>query len=159
MISGDSFSEHCDQRGALTSEPCNDRRERGSEEKSQYQVSVGDATSFRWAQPIDAVACEGYLGRPMSVAPAEIKLKAEKQECGAIILGFLKNLAGQIKLGTPVVVAIPAWSRPDGSYSRIDILDEIEGMGYNVSNKTREGLLYHRKEQVVARDIIILRKN
>ena len=36
--------------------------------------------------------------------------------------------------------------------------DEIEKMGYNVNNKSREGLLYHRDEQVVARDIIILRK-
>ena len=124
-----------------------------------YKVEVGDATTFRWEQPIDAVACEGYLGKPMSVAPAEIKLKTEKQECGAIVLGSLKNLAEQIKPGTPVVIAVPAWLRPDGTYSRLDVLDEIEGMGYNVNNKTREGLLYHRKDQVVARDIIILRKN
>ncbi|MBR3386564.1 hypothetical protein IKG68_03300 [Candidatus Saccharibacteria bacterium] len=124
-----------------------------------FSVSLGDATSFQWTQPIDAVACEAYLGRPMSTIPPEIKLKTEKQECGAIIKGFLKNLAGQIKPGTPVVIAIPAWLRENGTYSRLEILDEIEHMGYNVSNKTREGLLYHRDGQIVARDIIILRKN
>ena len=124
-----------------------------------FSVSLGDATSFQWTQPIDAVACEAYLGRPMSTIPPEIKLKTEKQECGAMIKGFLKNLAGQIKPGTPVVIAIPAWLRENGTYSRLEILDEIEHMGYNVSNKTREGLLYHRDGQIVARDIIILRKN
>ena len=123
-----------------------------------FQVSRGDATSFQWDQPIDAVACEGYLGRPMSQIPADIKLKEQKQECRAIILGFLKNLAGQIKSNTPVVIACPAWLRESGKYERLDIIDEIEDMGYNVNNKSREGLLYHRENQIVARDIIILRK-
>ena len=123
-----------------------------------FSVATGDATSFQWEQPIDAVACEGYLGRPMSLPPAEIKLKAEKQECGAIILGFLKNLSTQIKSGTPVVMAIPAWLRPDGSYSRLGIVDEIVKLGYNVMNKSSDGLLYAREGQVVAREIIILRK-
>ena len=124
-----------------------------------FELSQGDATTFTWRQPIDAVACEGYLGKPMSQIPVEIKLKTEKQECSTMILGFLKNLASQIKTGTPVVVACPAWLREDGKYSRLEILDEIENMGYNVNNKSREGLLYYREGQIVARDIIILRKN
>ncbi|MBR0242625.1 methyltransferase domain-containing protein [Candidatus Saccharibacteria bacterium] len=124
-----------------------------------YKLEIGDATSHKWSEKIDAVACEGYLGRPMSNIPPEIKLKTEKQECGSIILGFLHNLGAQIKPETPVVVAAPAWLREDGSYSRLEILDEIAAMGYNIHNKTREGLLYHREGQIVARDIIILRKN
>ena len=124
-----------------------------------YKLEVSDATDHKWSENVDAVACEGYLGRPMSNIPPEIKLKTEKQECGRIILGFLQNLSTQIKSGVPVVVAAPAWLREDGSYSRLEILDEILKMGYNVSNKTLEGLLYARVGQVVARDIIILRKN
>ncbi len=127
-------------------------------EEDSFQIQQGDATSFHWEQPIDAVACEGYLGVPMSQIPVEIKLKTQKQECGSIILGFLKNLSTQIKSNTPVTIAIPAWLRSDGSYSRLEILDEIEDMGYNVGSKTREGLLYYRDGQIVARDIIILRK-
>ncbi len=125
---------------------------------SQFKVVNGDATSFQWEQPIDAVACEGYLGQPMSQIPSEMKLKEQKQECGAIITGFLKNLAGQIKSGIPVVIAAPAWLRDNGEYERLDILDYIEDMGYNVNNKSREGLFYHREKQIVARDILILRK-
>ena len=126
--------------------------------EKEYTVAQGDATSYQWTGPIDAVACEGYLGKPMSNIPAEIKLKTEKQECKAIIIGFLKNLAGQVKPGTPVVIAAPAWLRENGEYSRLEILDEIKEMGYNVSNKSCEGLVYHREGQIVARDIIILRK-
>ena len=128
----------------------------------KFKVEVGDATGFKWTQPVDAVACEGYLGKPFSKIPSEIELKAQKQECEAIFVGFLKNLAGQIRSNTPVVIAVPAWLRSDGRYERLNILakkvDEISDMGYNVSNKSREGLFYHRDNQIVARDIIILRK-
>ena len=124
-----------------------------------YEVEVGDATSHKWQGKIDAAVCEAYLGKPMSMVPAKIKLKTEKQECKAIILGFLKNLSTQVSSDTPVVMAVPAWLREDGKYSRLDILDEIQDMGYNVYNKSREGLLYHREGQIVARDIIILRKD
>lgn len=125
------------------------------------QISQGDATNFKWWLPIDAVACETYLGQPMSTPPAEMKLKHEEQECGRIIRGFLKNLAGQIQPRTPVVIAVPAWLRPDGSYKRLKLLDEIEELGYNVMkfrNTGQEDLLYHRDKQVVAREIIVLRK-
>lgn len=124
-------------------------------------VAEGDAQHFQWTAPIDAVACEGYLGPPMSLPPAEIKLKQAKQECGVIALGFLKNLAGQIREGTPVVMAVPAWLRPDGSYERLNLLDEISNLRYNVcsfKNLGQKDLLYHREGQVVAREIIVLRK-
>ena len=152
------FSEYCDQRGACSSEPRNDGREREREEKNPFRVLRGDATSFQWQQPIDAVACEGYLGKPMTQIPSEMELKEQKQECGAIVLGFLRNLAKQIATNVPIVIAVPAWLREDGKYSRMELLDEISDMGYNVDNKTREGLIYHRDNQVVARDILILRK-
>lgn len=137
------------------------QREMHTPKLDGFRVEQGDAMSFQWNQPIDAVACETYLGRPMSLPPAEIKLKQEKQECGGIILGFLKNLAKQVKSGTPVVIAVPAWLRTNGAYERLDILDEIDNLGYNVKsfkNLEQKDLLYQRAGQVVAREIIVLRK-
>lgn len=125
---------------------------------SKYLIQKGDATSFQWEQPVDAVACEGYLGKPFSKIPTDMEVKEQKQECQAIVLGSLKNLSKQIKIGTPVTIAVPSWLRENGEYLRLDILDEIGKLGYNVNNKTYEGLLYHRERQVVARDILILRK-
>ncbi len=151
-----------------------------------FELAVGDATTFAWKQPVDAVAAEIYLGPPMSQTPMEIKLKTVKQECGAVLKGFLKNLAGQIEVGTPVVLAVPAWLRPDGSYSRLGVdvtelgyrmvsfevldkkpgistgkpLDENSEKRYNESNKLGfSELLYVRPGQIVAREIIVLRKN
>ncbi len=125
---------------------------------SDFRLEIGDATSYKWDEKIDAVACEGYLGAPMSNPPSELKLKEQKQICFDIVSKFLKNLSEQIVSGTPVVIAVPAWLRSDGNYSRLEIIDEIENMGYNVNNKSLGGLLYHREDQIVARDIIILRK-
>ncbi|MBQ5812477.1 hypothetical protein IIW29_02830, partial [Candidatus Saccharibacteria bacterium] len=78
------------------------RNLRNVPENSFFSLNQGDATSFQWQQPIDAVACEGYLGKPFSKIPSEMELKEQKQECGAIMTGFLENLAGQIKKDTPV---------------------------------------------------------
>lgn len=132
-----------------------------SSTRQQTIITQGDATKFRWQPPIDAVACETYLGQPMSLPPDEIKLKQEKQVCKQIVLGFLKNLLEQIQPETPVTIAVPAWLRPDGHYERLNILDEIQNLGYNVKsfrNLGQEDLLYHRDGQVVAREIIALRK-
>lgn len=125
-----------------------------------FEIFQGDATSVEWKEPIDAVACETYLGPPMSNPPSEVKLKAVKQECREIILGFLKNISGQLESGTPLCLATPAWLRPDGGYSSLNILDEIEGLRYNVEkhNNLGSSLLYHREGQIVAREIIVLRK-
>lgn len=128
---------------------------------SDFQVAQGDAQNCQWEPPINVVACETYLGPPMSLAPAEIKLRQAKQECKAIILGFLRNLQEQIDAGTPVVIAVPAWLRPNGRYERLNLLDEIGNLRYNVrsfKNLGQKDLLYHRDGQVVAREIIVLRK-
>ena len=126
-----------------------------------FALSVGDAQDFVWEQPVDAVAFEGYLGPPMSQVPVEIKLKTVIAEVLPLYRNTLKNLSRQLKPGTPVVMALPAWLRPDGSYQRLNILDEVEKLGYNVikyRTSGQEDLLYHRDGQIVAREIIVLRK-
>ena len=129
--------------------------------KGDFKLSVGDAQDFVWEQPIDAVAFEGYLGPPMSQMPAEIKLKTVITEIKPLYHNVLKNLSNQLKSGAPVVMAVPAWLRPDGSYQGLNLLDEIDDMGYNVvkyANLRREDVLYFRDGQIVAREIIVLRK-
>ena len=47
------------------------------------------------------------------------------------------------------------------AYSRLNLLDEVRQLGYNViqyQNLSQDDLLYHRAGQVVAREIIVLRK-
>lgn len=152
-----------DQRGVTKASLArnDETRRSGFRGDMHLLITQGDATNHTWTQPIDAVACEVYLGQPMSNPPAEIKLKQEKQQCGSIILGFLKNLSKQIATETPVTIAVPAWLRLDGTYERLNLLDEIGELGYNVisfKNLEQNDLLYHRAGQIVAREIIVLRK-
>lgn len=125
------------------------------------QLAAGDATNYQWEGQIDAVAFEGYLGAPMSKPPVDIKFKSEKAHCREIILGFLKNITPLLRSGTPVVMAVPAWLRETGKYAGLNILDEIQEMGYNFEkfqDLSQSDLLYFREGQIVAREIIVIRK-
>ncbi|MFV0485155.1 MAG: TRM11 family SAM-dependent methyltransferase [Candidatus Saccharimonadales bacterium] len=128
----------------------------------KYELAEGDATKTKWKGKIDFVASETYLGQPFSAPPSDIKLKEVQYTTKAITLSFLKNLTPQIEKGTQLALAIPAWKRPDNSFSHLKIIDEIEKLGYNVhsfKHATTSDLLYYRENQVVARQIIVLRKS
>ncbi len=75
---------------------------------------------------------------------------------------FRATLAEQIEDDTPVVIAVPAWLREDGHYSRLSIIDEITDMGYNLAKfqgLSQSDMIYYREGQIVAREIIVLRKS
>ena len=125
-------------------------------------LEAGDATNHQWkaAKP-DYIASEIYLGHPLSAPPAEIKLKQLQQDAKMLLVGFLKNIGSQISAGTQLALATPSWKRPDGSYSGVNILDEIDKLGYNAIKyryASYDDLLYYREDQIVARQIIVLRK-
>ncbi len=125
-------------------------------------LEQGDATDHSWKlHEIDCIASEIYLGHPLSAAPSGIKLKEYQQSTKELLTKFLKNLAPQIKPGTRLCLATPAWLRPDGSYLGVNILDEIEKLGYNTlqyKHAASKDLLYYRDGQIVARQLLILRK-
>jgi len=125
-----------------------------------FVLEVGDAETHQWTGEITAVATETYLGQAFSAPPSDAKLREVKHVTKAIITGFLKNIHPQIDKGTQLALAIPAWRRPDGRYEHLKILDELDRLGYNVvkyRNLESSDLLYHREDQIVAREILVLR--
>ena len=147
-------------RRGLSDVPRNDGR--AERVQKQAVLAAGDATNFTWQQPIDFVASETYLGQPFSAPPSDIKLKEVQFTTKSILLSFLKNIHPQLKPNTPLALAIPAWRRPDHSFSHLNIVDEIQKLGYNVckfKHATPTDLLYYRENQIVARQIILLRKS
>ena len=121
----------------------------------------GDAIDTQWHAPIDAVACESYLGQPFSAPPSPAKLADVRKNCNYIISSFLKNIGQQIKTGTPLSIAIPAWRSTDGSFTHLPLIRELESIGYaqyEFKNVRNEELLYYREEQVVARELLVLIK-
>lgn len=140
---------------------------------------LGDATTLQWQTTnfikdgtevtdavrvpatIDAVACEGYLGQPFSTLPKPEKLADVKSTCNTILRKFLANIGGQIKPGTRLCLAVPAWQVKPGQFQHLSVLDRIEELGYNrVSFKHVElsDLIYARADQIVARELLVLIK-
>ena len=128
---------------------------------SALRLETGDATSHQWQNPIDFVASETYLGHPLSSIPPEVKFRELQSEAKNLLTAFLKNIGKQLKPGTQLALAIPAWKRHDGGYQGVNILDETDRLGYNVVKYRyahSDNLLYYREGQIVARQIIVLRK-
>jgi tRNA G10 N-methylase Trm11 len=126
-----------------------------------YMVEEGDATTTKWNSPIDAVIAEGYLGQPFSAPPSNSKLVEVRGNTNHILSEFLKNLATQIKPGTPVVLAVPAWKDIDGHFTHLPLLTKVDELGYEyvqMRNVRPDQLLYFRPDQIVAREILVLIK-
>lgn len=127
----------------------------------EYKVQAGDATSYKWSQDIDAVAAETYLGRPLTALPAPAKLQEIVSDVNTILEKFLKNLAPQLKKGTPVSLAVPAWRSTSGRLTHLPLIDRISGLGYNLVKFKSAGqteLVYFREGQTVARQLLVLVK-
>ena len=123
---------------------------------------VGDATTTTWPVKIDAVVAEGYLGQPFSAPPSNSKLVEVRGNTNHILSEFLKNLAGQIEPGTPVVFAVPAWKDDQGYFTHLPLLTKVEELGFSYAefrNVRPDQLLYFRPDQIVAREILVLIKN
>ena len=126
--------------------------------KFDYRIEMGDAIKYSW-DGFDTVACETYLGQPFSAPPSPQKLAEVKQNCQYIVTGFLKNLARQTKPGARICIAVPAWRRSNGLFEKINIVDSARKLGYNLvefKHADQSELLYHRDNQIVARELLVL---
>lgn len=125
----------------------------------EANLEVGDATSHQWNEPFHAVAAEGYLGQPFTGFPTEAKLREVTQTCNLIAKKFLVNLAGQVPSGTRIAIGLPAWHKPNGNFVHLNMLDQLEELGYNrvsFAHVSAEELLYYRPNQVVARELLVI---
>jgi SAM-dependent methyltransferase len=122
------------------------------------ELSAADATTYRWQHPINTVVTETYLGRPLVSLPDSRTLQTIISDCNSIIRAFLVNLHGQLTPGTRCCIAVPAW-RTKNSFIHLPLLDDLKKIGYNqvsFSLATQYDLLYHRPDQTVARELLVL---
>ncbi len=124
----------------------------------EWYLHQADATNATWQQPIDLVVSEAYLGRPFTSAPNEAILQTTINDCGSITKKFLENIAAQIKPGTKLCIAVPAWFIKNKTY-RLPLLDDLRNIGYNrldFKHASHEDLIYHREGQIVGRELLVL---
>ena len=128
--------------------------------KTGVHYETADATDHIWRQPVDIVACEGYLGHPFASEPTKEALMETIQTCNVIMRKFLKNIGSQLKPGTPLCIAAPTWF-VRGQVYHLPALDDLENLGYNridFVHANREDLVYHRTDQVTGRELVVLTK-
>lgn len=128
------------------------------------RLQVGDATTLKWKDTFKLdnyqIACETYLGKPLSSLPPSKILNEIIKECDLIHFNFLKNISRQITSGTKLCLAVPAWKKYDGFY-HLQTLDQLEQLGYtriSFVHSSFNELIYHRKDQTVARELVLLEK-
>ncbi len=123
------------------------------------RVEQGDATSHTWKEPIDIVAAETYLGRPFTRQPDAETLAQTVADCNLIIKKFLKNISPQLRKGTRLCLAVPAWQIKQNQFKHLPLIDQMGDLGYNrvsFEHIRDEQLLYYREDQIVARQLIVI---
>lgn len=138
-------------------------RQKNLQLSANYYFEVGDATTHQWNKPFQAIVSELWLGRPLDKPASAAVFQQQSSLVEQVLIGFLNNLRTQIPPGTPLVLAVPAWADQNyANYRKLPLLDQPENLtklGYKFSkrNFTRTtNLFYHRPDQAVARQLLIL---
>lgn len=124
-----------------------------------FALAVGDATTHQWNTAVDAVACETYLGRPFTTVPNHALLEQTTSDVNLILKKFLRNIHPQLKPGTRLCLAVPAWQVGSGKFRHLPLIDSLADLGYNRVEFERvsdANLLYYREDQIVARELLVL---
>lgn len=133
--------------------------ERPQSTVAPYTLEVGDATSHTWKLPTAArVACEGYLGTPFASEPPEAALRDTIGTCNLITQKFLRNIHDQLATGTRLCIAAPSWFVRGKTY-HLPLLHDIATTSFKrveFTHAANEDLLYHRDDQIVGRELLVL---
>ncbi|RWZ79637.1 MAG: hypothetical protein EOT04_00785 [Candidatus Chaera renei] len=122
------------------------------------RLEVADARSFAWHKPVLALASETYLGPPLFGQPAAAKLQQIVKQTDRLLKDFLINLAQQLEPQQRICLAVPSWRQQNG-FLRLPLIDELGDLGYNLESfvhATLNELIYHRPNQIVARQLLVL---
>ena len=128
---------------------------------SRPRLTIADATSFNWQQwlapnRLELIASETYLGRPYTDPPHPSELKPNLHDCNVIIGKFIANLSPQLPSGAGICLGVPAWYIRDHIH-HLPCLAELSRHKLR-SVTTGANLIYHRPDQVVGRELLVLQK-
>jgi tRNA G10 N-methylase Trm11 len=121
-------------------------------------IFEADATLTTWKNKFDYIVTETFLGKPFFNQPAPQIIENEMKLVNEIVMSFLQNIYKQSASGLRICIAIPAWYTNNG-YKHLPILDHLDEIGYNLmsfKNVNAKDLVYHRPNQIVARQLLAL---
>lgn len=119
-------------------------------------LEQADAMTHQWTEgrQLDAIACETYLGQPFSAPPSPKKLHEVTGNCNHIITNFLRNIHSQLAPNTTLCIAVPAWRDTNRNLTHLPLIKDLEKLGYILQQPP---LIYSRSDQVVVREILLLK--
>ncbi len=128
------------------------------------RIEIGDATTHKWdfskTDSTVVVAGETFLGQPLTSLPAGEHLSKIIYEANLINHKFILNIFKQLPAKTRLCLAVPTW-RGKHEFVHLPMLDHLTEMGYTVVRFKHVGnkdLIYHRENQVVGRELLVLEK-
>jgi len=127
---------------------------------ARFQVIQADVAAAKWPD-FDTVASETYLGRPLQTIPPPDEFHKIVNDVNTIIKKFLQNLAPQLKNGTRICLAVPAWRISKNDFKHLPLIDDLTDVGYNqldFVHVNKRDLIYFREGQIVARELLVLEK-
>ena len=123
---------------------------------------------------VDAVVTECTLGPMYGSFPPENEISANHKMLCGLYKDFLSEAAKFLEKGAKVVMCMPAYKKGRDNYRLLESLDWASEIGYNIKEvissviakkfkflklTERKTVVYDRKDQVVAREIVIFEKN
>jgi tRNA G10 N-methylase Trm11 len=143
----------------------------------KYHLETSDAKNISLllaGHSINAIVTEGTLGPIYSQYPKEAEIKANFANLEALYKDSFKDFAKILPGGGKIIICIPAYRKNRDAYEKMDNLDFAKTLGYNqlaiispalakkmkfLKLTERKTAIYDRKDQVVAREIVIFEKN
>ncbi|MBI4272613.1 methyltransferase domain-containing protein [Candidatus Uhrbacteria bacterium] len=138
------------------------------------QLSVQDATKLSAHIPlhsIDAIVTEPYLGPLFSRVPDEKELQSVIEELSSLYLSFFYKARQVLKKNAPCVIVLPVWLAKKKMF--LPIYERILSIGFenrtitdflrllipslhaNSDISPRGGILFHRPESIVGRELFV----
>jgi tRNA G10 N-methylase Trm11 len=145
----------------------------------KYKVEVADvrnvSTTFK-DEKIAAIATEGSLGPIYGVLPKPAQMERNFEEIGQLWVDSFKEFKKMLPKGGKVAVCFPAYKVGLETYNYLpqSTVDQILDLGYSIHDHfpeevkriapflkvtPRNSIIYDRKEQVVAREIVTFINN
>jgi tRNA G10 N-methylase Trm11 len=145
----------------------------------KYGVEVSDATKVsdlieKSKNKIAAIVTEGTLGPIYGIYPKPADITQNFKDLQELYINSFQEFSKFLSKGARVVMCIPAYRKGSENYEKLPNLDFIEALGYNLVDVVspilaqklkflklteRKTAIYDRKDQVVAREIVIFQKS
>jgi tRNA G10 N-methylase Trm11 len=151
--------------------------------KGKYHVEVADVRSvsplvekligIKAISGVQGIVTEGYLGPAYGKYPKPQEIAQNFADLKELYTAAYEDFLKILPSGGRVVMCFPAYKKGRGQYEMLPNIDFITALGYNLVDvipenlsrllpflqlTTRRTAIYDRKDQIVAREIVIFEK-